>query len=347
MSNRHTVTLLIWTLVLGGLAVFAFRGLPWLWPQLFPVPASVGEDVAGDSSDARQSMTPELAMEVLRRTLAGLGATGEEEGTGVELPQGRNARDLELALRADPRLEGCEVYVTRVDDLMHRVRIFHEKALLLQEGIRPWLPEHPIVSTVNPPELGLIVIFRGESAESVGEVARWRAPVALAVPPDAPHTVRTARRASWSSKGVVVLVHPGRGLAEQAAAAEDASGVLVETLPSSDTDLVAWLKPLKLNDLFVLDASGVEGGALERAAESLGLDYLKSAGTLDPSEPRSAILVRNMTVRRGQGLVTVEGNSAAIAFASDFVAGARAAGYSLRFPVEVARQHGTARLSVP
>jgi len=279
-------------------------------------------------------------MEVLRRTLASLGATGEEAGNGVELPHGRSARDLEIALRADPRLEGTEVYVTRVDDLMHRVRVFHEKTLLLQEDIRPWLPEHPIVSTVNPPELGFVVVFRVGNSEAVGDVARWRAPVALAVPPDAQHTVRTARRASWSSKGVLILVHPERGLAEQVAAAEHASGVLIEQLPEGGINLLDWLKPLQSDDLFVLDGTGAEGAALEEAAKRLGLDYVRSAGNLDPTDPQSAVLVRNLTVRRGQGLVIVEGDSASVGFAADFIDGARGAGYSLRFPVEVARQHG-------
>ncbi len=340
MSNRHTVSLLIWTLVVGGLGLFTFKGLPWLWPQLFPVPAAVEQD--GGTAVEQAELRPELAMEVLRRTLASLGATGEEAGNGVELPQGRSARDLELALRADPRLEGTEVYVTRVDDLRHRVRIFHEKALLLQEEIRPWLPEHPVVSTVNPPELGFVVIFRVGNSETVGEVSRWRAPVALAVPPDAPHTVRTARRASWSSKGVLILVQPDRGLAEQVAAAEHASGVLVEELPEAGTDLLAWLKPLQSDNLFVLDGTETEGAALEDAAKRLGLDYLKSAGRLDSSDPHSAVLARNLTVRRGQGLVIVEGDHTSVGFAADFVDSARGAGYSLRFPVEVARQHGAA-----
>jgi hypothetical protein len=340
MSNRHTVTLLVWTLILAGLALFVFKGLPWLWPQLFPLPEGIEETASGAEGTERTGLRPELAMEVLRRTLASLGATGEEAGNGVELPQGRNARDLELALRADPRLEGAEIYVTRVGELKHRVRIFHGKALLLQEEILPWLPEHPVVSTVNPPELGMVVVFRDADGESVGEVARWRAPVALALPPDAPHTVRTARRASWSSKGVVILVHPDRGLAEQAAAAEDASGVLIEELPVDRMSLVVWLKPLQDNNLFVLDASGVEGVALEKAARQLGLDYLRTAGRLDPRDPASVVRARNMTVRRGQGLVIVGGDPASIRFAADFIDDARKAGYSLRFPVEVARQHG-------
>lgn len=340
MSNRHTVSLLVWTLFIGGVGLFTFKGLPWLWPQLFPVPVTVEQD--GPAGAEQAALRPELAMEVLRRTLASLGATGEEAGNGVELPQGRSARDLELALRVDPRLEGADVYVTRVGDLMHRVRIFNEKVLILQEDIRPWLPEHPVVSTVNPPELGFVVVFRLGNSETVGEVARWRAPVSLAVPPDAPHTVRTARRASWSSKGVLILAQPDRGLAEQAAAAEHASGVLIEQLPGAGVDLLAWLQPLQPDNLFVLDATGLEDASLEAAAKQLGLDYLKSAGRLDPSDPQSAILARNLTVRRGHGLVVVEGDQDSVRFAADFIDDARGAGYSLRFPVEVARQHGAA-----
>jgi len=341
MSNRHTITILVWTLVIGGLALFAFRGLPWVWPRLFPVPAAESEGADGSATDAEEPLSPELGMEVLRRTLAGLGATGEEEGRGIELPQGRTGRDLELALRADPRLDGTEIYVTRVDDLRQRVRIFDGKKLLLQEDIRPWLPERPIVSVVNPPELGVVVVFRYSAQDSVGSVSRWKAPVALAVPPDSPHTIRTARRASWSSKGVVIVVDSSRGLTEQVAAAEDASGVLVEELPASDADLTEWLRPLVTDNLFVLDGSDNEGLALQKAARELGLDYVRRAARLESKDPSSARLARNLTVRRGYGLVTVEGRAADIEFASEFVSETRKEGYALRFPVEVARQHGS------
>jgi hypothetical protein len=47
-----------------------------------------------------------------------------------------------------------------------------------------------------------------------------------------------------------------------------------------------------------------------------------------------------MIVRRGQGLVIVEGDPASVRFGAAFIDEARKAGYSLRFPVEVARQHG-------
>ena len=342
MPDRHTSTLILWTLFIGCLALFAFKGLPWLWPRLFPVPEEPTALAGGSSELQSGPASPELAMEALRRTLAGLGATGEESGRGIELPKGRSARELEQALRAEPRLEGCEVYVTRVDDLLHRVRIFEGKSLLLNESIRPWMPERPVVSSVDPPEVGFVSIFRAQDDAAVAEVSRWRAPVALAVPPDAPHTVRTARRASWSSKGVVILVHPERSLAEQAAAAEDASGIVVEVLPDKDTDLSEWLSPLIADDLFVLDATGVENKALEKAARSLGLDYLRRAAHLDASDPSTAVLARNLSVRRGYGMVTFEGAEVDLPFVTDFVEWAREDGYALRFPVEVARQHGGA-----
>jgi polysaccharide deacetylase 2 family uncharacterized protein YibQ len=118
--------------------------------------------------------------------------------------------------------------------------------------------------------------------------------------------------------------------------------VLIEQLPEAATDLLAWLKPLQSDNLFVLDGTGVEGTALEDAAKQLGLDYLRSSGRLDAMDQQSAVLVRNLTVRRGQGVVIVEGDHTSVGFAADFIEAAREAGYSLRFPVEVARQHGGA-----
>ncbi|MEE2829533.1 MAG: hypothetical protein VX498_10110 [Myxococcota bacterium] len=341
MQNRHAFTVGLWILSITGAVAFVLVGVPWLWPRLFPVPqVTVEEELQSSEESSSSELTPEYAMEVLRRTLAGLGATGEEPGREIQLPRGKSARDLEQALREDPRLAGAEVYVTQVDDLLYRVRVFRGPTLLLQESVRPWLPERPVVSTADPPELAIIVVFRRENDDGVRQVGQWRAPVAIGVPPSEPHTVRTARQATWSSKGVVVLVSPDADLAEQVGAAAHAGGALLEQAPPEGVDLEDWLRPLLDGDLFLLDASGVEGLALKNAARSLGIRYLRRSAHLDPGDPVTLYLARNLTVRRGHGVVTVDGTDAGIASAETFIEGLRKDGYSLRFAVEVARQHG-------
>jgi len=335
------VTIGLWILSTLAAVAFVMEGVPWLWPRLFPVPQEeLVVDAGIGNAVSESTLSPERTMEVLRRTLAGLGATGDEPGTDIYLPRGKSPRDLELELEGRPALEGTQVSVTRVEDLLHCVRIYDGSRLLLQEYVRPYLPERPVVSSADPPELGLVIIFRTESDAAVREVGRWRAPVAIAVPAAEPHTVRTARQAVWSSKGVVVVVDPLESLHEQTGAAEDAGGVLLEEPLPEGMDPSEWLEPLAREGLYLIDGSGTEGQALEQAAAELGVQYLRRSAHLVIGSPTEAILARNLTVRRGHGIVTIDGTPSGIKTLSEFIAEAREDGYSLRFPNEVAQQHG-------
>ena len=138
---------------------------------------------------------------------------------------------------------------------------------------------------------------------------------------------------------MVVLLESKHDLREQLLASPDAAGVLLERDPPEGTDLATWLSPLMDFDVFLLDGRAGETLELELAASKVGIRYVRRAGTI--GSEADLVLARNLTVRRGYGIVTVEGTEEGLAAAEAFIQASREDGYSLVFPTEVARLHGS------
>jgi len=344
VASRYGLTAGLWLVSLLLLTLLVIRGGPWLWPRLFPSPEQASAPEAG------LQLEPALVAEVVHRALVTLGAPGEGSDTLIELPQGASARDLELALRATPDLRETEVYVTPVDDLLWRLRVLQEGRLLHKRDVRPWLPERPQVSGTDPPELGFIVLFEEPDDAAVRRVGAWQAPLAVGLPPFAPHAVKSARQASWSSKGVVVLADPLQDLEEQLLASPEAGAVLVRRPLPDGLDPAAWLAPVQRLGLALIDGTEGDSTALRRAAREQGVPcarlsaHLGAASSAPLSAPEGEILGRNLAVRRGHGILTVDGTEEGLAQLEAFIDDARADGYAIHFPTEVAR---LAALSVP
>lgn len=341
MAGRHGLTAGLWLASLLLLVLLVARGGPWLWPRLFPAPAD--EVHTPDPTDS--ALEPALVAEVVHRTLVTLGAPGDGGDTLIELPQGASARDLELALRDAPGLAGAEIYVTPVDDLLWRLRVLQQGQLLHRSDVRPWLPARPQVSGTDPPELGFVVLFEQADDAGVRGVAGWKAPLALGLPPFAPHAVKSARQAAWSSKGVVVLADPAIDLEEQLLAAPEAGAVLLRQPLPGGVDPRAWLEPVDRFGLVLLDGLPGDSAALRRAAEELDVGCARLATHL--GGPEGEVLGRNLAVRRGHGIITVDGTGEGLALLEAFIEDARADGYAIRFPVEVARIASGGRPAAP
>jgi len=257
----------------------------------------------------------------------------------IYLPEGHRPQELQDTLREREPLSELEVYVTRVDDLLFRLRIFSGPNLLLQRDVLPWLPERPSVSGVDPPETAFVVILGNQESPVLEEVCSLRAPLAIALPPFAAHAVKSMRFASRCNKGVLLLLDPGDDVAAQLAAAPEASGVVLESQLGEDVALESWLEPLAESGVFLLD--GRPSGSLpslEASAKALGIPYLRRSGHL--RRVSDLVFARNLTVRRGYGFVSADGEEETLDLLRDFIESARDDGYNLLFPGEVARAHG-------
>ena len=277
----------------------------------------------------------------MNRTLITLGAPGDGPGSGddlLELPKGASGRALQDALRAHPDLAACEVYVTKVDDLAYRLRVFGDRNLLLTRSVRPWLPERPVVSGADPPEIGVIFLFGDDRDDAtLRRVTRWESPLAVGLPPFAAHAVGSAREAAWASKEAVVVLREADDVEGQLAAMADARVALLTVDPPAE-DPAAWLEPLADRDVALIDARDADPTELAAAAATAGVRYLRRAGHLGAE--RGPVVARNLAVRRGYGIVTVDASAEGVAAAEAFIEQARDEGYALVFPVEVARLHG-------
>lgn len=343
MDGRHTFTLGLWLLSAVVLCLAIVRLGPWIWANLFPgaeeMPLVEEEQFADDSAAGSKASNSEQAAEALHRVLSNWGVGNAPEPERIYLPQGRRPGELQDTLRALDSLSKLEVYVTRVDDLLFRLRIYAGASLLLQRDVFPFLPERPSVTVVDPPEASVLVLLGDEESDVLNRICSWRSPLAIALPPFAAHSVKSMRFASRCSKGVVLIVDPEDDLSEQLASAPEASVVLLIDELEDSLDLKRWLRPLVSSNVFLLD--GRASGSLpsiKGPAQDLGLRYLRWAGQLQ--DDSDLILARNLTVRRGYGLVAAHGDDEGMRLLEVFLNAARDDGYNILFPGEVAREHG-------
>jgi len=331
MAGQRT-TLFLWTLGIVTVGLAVARGGPLAWEHLFP-PPSAGDTVA----EAGSFPGAERVMEVVHRTLATLGTPPEGGEELLLLPKGASPRGLQDSLRAEEPLAGCEVYVTQVDDLLWRLRVFGGGEPILQRDVRPWLPERPVVGGTDPPELAFVVLFDERNDEQLRAVGRWKSPLAIGLSPFAPHAIASARQAAWDSKAVAIVLDPTTDLAEQLDAAPDATVALLSSQIPEGVGLAGWIAPLTGRGVALVDGRSASPELLRAAADGASVPYLRRAGHLVGSEAEAEVLALNRTVVRGHGIVTVDGTAEGVDRLERFIDAAKADGYRIVFPAELLR----------
>jgi len=329
--GRHGFTAALWVTSAVVVAVVAVQGVPWLWPRLFPRPGE-GLGVAVEEG-AVEAPSVQLVGEVVDRLVASWGAVLGSPDDPLRLPRGRTPRALQDALRASPELEGTTIYVTETGPFSHRLRVFHGPDLLVRRELRRWMPERPAVRAENPPELGIVFRFVPEEPATFGRVLKWKSPMAVSLAPFGPESMRAAAKAIKAGKDVIVEVDPRSEADEQLAALPGVTGaLLLGSFPDPATE-AAFLVALARRDLFLLDAR-------TDADEPTASETPRLARAAHLDSPEAAVLGRNLAVRWGHGVVTVDAAEHGPALAEEFIDVAKEDGYVLRLPVEVAREHG-------
>lgn len=330
MAGERT-TVMLWVLGAAVVAGAAARVGPVAWQHLFPPPTAA--DVAPATGELPG---PERVVEVVHRTLATLGTPPEGGGPMLLLPRGASPRALQDALRGEEPLADCEVYVTQVDDLLWRLRVFGGGESILERAVRPWLPDRPVVGG-DPPELAFLVLFPERSDEQLRTVGRWKSPLAIGISPFAPHAIASARQAAWDSKAVAVVLDPATDLVEQLDAAPDATVALLVSELAAGTDEVAWVRPMAGRGVTLVDGRQAPPAKLRAAAQETRVPYLRRAGHLAGDAAEAEVLALNRAVVRGYGVVTVAGTADGVARLERFIEAAKQDGYPIVFPAELAR----------
>ncbi len=341
-------------LVLIGLVIASVAGLwlmgaeavPWLWVRLFPSP----EEGAELPADAPSTADGELSSRALDQAVVAAGGElppkpGAGEAAVVSLPRGMSPKDLERALRDDPRLRGTSIYVTRADSLLWNLRVFAGSELLLLRELRPWLPASPPHPPDNPPELVLLVDLRGLKE---GERAlRWRSPLGVIVEPFAPSTMRVASDAAKASRSVVGALRVDEPFPEQLEAIPHISAVLLDQPLPESVALGELLDPLATRGLTLVDACLRACYSVEDVQKA-GVPVLRLAASLARVDGAGGeaerALARNLAVQRGYGLVIAPGTDEGLKQAETLIDTAREDGLPVVFVEEAGRLHGLAPL---
>ena len=344
VSPRRLVVVLalcaaVWLAVIGG-----ERLLPELWASLFPTPIH--------SQLVTERATPDLEAVSLSLDQAVVAAGGDlpprpgmGEGAVIPLPRGLRPKELEKLLRADPRLLGVPVYVTRADALLWNLRVFAGSELLFRRELRPWLPASPPHPPGNPPELIVLIDLR---ASDVGRrVLKWKSPLAVILEPFAPPTLRLARDAAKASQAVVCALRSEEPVVEQLQAVPHASAVLVEDKLPESVALDAFLAPLLEAGVTLVD--GCPRGCFDAAqVQKAGVPLLRTATALARTDGAGSgaelALARNLAVQWGYGLVLAPGTEDGLSRAEELIKSAKLDGLSVVFVEEAGRLHGLAPL---
>lgn len=318
--------------------------LPQLWASLFPTP--IPDQLATDVS------TPDVETVSLSVDQAVVAAGGElpptpgmGEGAVVPLPRGLRPKGLEKLLRADPRLLGTPVYVTRADALLWNLRVFAGADLLFRRELRPWLPASPPHPPGNPPELVALIDLRNSDAGP--RVLKWNSPLAVVLEPFAPPTLRLARDAAKASQAVVGALRVDESVVEQLQAIPHISAALVERKLPENITLDTFLAPLLEAGVTLVD--GCPRGCFDAAAvQKAGVPLLRTATSLGRPDGAGAdaemALARNLAVQWGYGLVLVPGTDEGLDRAEQLIETAKADGLTVVFVEEAGRLHGFAPL---
>ncbi|MCO4769216.1 MAG: hypothetical protein KDA24_04245 [Deltaproteobacteria bacterium] len=343
---RRTLVLLL-LMLLGAAALWTFgtRAAPWLWVRLFPVP-----DVQPEEQETEESVDRETVARALDQAVVTAGGElppkpGAGEGAVVLLPRGMSPKQLEAALRDDPRLRPASVYVTRSDALLWNLRVFDGSDLLLRRELRPWLPASPPHPPSNPPEVVLLVDLRGDAE---GErVLKWKSPLGVVLEPFAPPTLRIASEAAKASRAVVGALRADEPVAEQLAAIPHISAVLMDRALPDTADVSGFLAPLAAAGLTLVDACP-RGCFDAEEVQKAGVPLLRVATTLGrddgPGADAEQALARNLAVQWGYGVVLAPGTKLGLERAEALVDTAKQDGLPIVFVEEAGRMHGLAPL---
>jgi hypothetical protein len=317
--GRHGFTAGLWIASAVIVGVVAVRGVPWLWPRIFPRPGE-GLLSAPPAPEEIDVPTVQVVGEVVDRLVSSWGAELGAPEEALSLPRGRTPRNLQDALRSEPRLRGTTIYVTALDPVSHRLRVFDGPRLLLTRDLRRWMPERPAVRAADAPEIGLVFRFVPEEPATFGRILKWKSPMAVALPPFSPESMRAAAKAIKAGKDVIVELDPEVDVIEQLEALPGVTGVLLSRGFESASAEAALGRALVRRDLFLLDA---REGALRRVeatgpppAEAPAL-RIALAAHLDSEE--AGVLGRNLAVRWGHGLVTADAAGDGPALAEAFL----------------------------
>jgi hypothetical protein len=204
-----------------------------------------------------------------------------------------------LVASADP---SAEIYLVERESQQLQLRFYAGTRLAVVLELEPSLGPWPRLAPGSQPLLSLVVYQVDRAPHAVRQLMEQGRPLALALSPYSPFSLRFSRDALLTHAEVLALAEPEVSLAEALEAVPHASGLLVTCNSPGDPD--AQARALALEDVYVLDA--VEGGMGAhwlRAFQNAGVPYLRTT-TIDADTPElSRRRYRHTAAQRGAAVV--------------------------------------------
>ncbi len=223
----------------------------------------------------------------------------------------------------------AEIYVLEQGSREVQLRFYAGPRLALVMDLQPNLGPWPTLANGQAPMLALVVYGIDADPHGVHQLMELGAPLALALSPYSPFTLRLSRDALLTHTEVLAIAETDVSLAESLESVPHASGVLLTATPAGDPD--KQVQALRRADVYLLDA--VEGGLGAhwlRALQDAGVPYLRATTPVDELDRRR---YRHAAAHDGAAVVVIPASQGKDEAAALQAAAGR--GYRLSFPAEV------------
>jgi hypothetical protein len=258
--------------------------------------------------------------------------------TRWRLPADRDAvatgRRLASLVSAD-RTE-LDTYVVENGSGAAEVRVYGGSRLAARLLLEPTLPEWPDVQTGTFPLLALVLDGVDHDPHASNSHLELAHPLAVALSPYSPYTLRMARDAVVRHKEVLARVEEDTTPAEALEAVPYATAVLITAPPRGEPDVQAGV--LRAADVVVVDASP-EGlpAAWMRALTDAGVPRIRAFRLPASGAADGLRAFRARVAREGSGVLVVDADDPAAAAALDSLSEAATHGLRPAFVAEVAQ----------
>jgi hypothetical protein len=214
------------------------------------------------------------------------------------------------------------------------VRVYGGSRLAARLRMEPTLPDWPEVAAGTRPLFVLVVDAVDRDPHASSRLLDVPQPLAVALSPYSPYTLRMARDAVTRHKEVLARVEPDTTPTEALEAVPYATGALFEAPPKGDPDSQA--AALRDQGVYVVDVAS-EGlpAAWIRALRDAGVPVIRASRPPASGQAGDLRTFRTRAAREGAGVLVVDVDGPAMAEAMDSLSAATARGFRPAFVAEV------------
>jgi hypothetical protein len=231
-------------------------------------------------------------------------------------------------------LSSLEFYTIESDTLDVEVRVYAEGRLACTLLLQPTLPEWPERTEGAHPLFSIVIRNCDKNPAILKEYLELPLPIAFALDPFSPFTLRMARDAVTSHKEVIVAVEPDQPLNDALQTVPHASGLLVSVVPLGAPGTQA--QAIKHAGYYILDLT--PGGLPTpwiRALQDAGVPHLRGISLESVLQDEGLRRFRHAAARQGQAVLVLDLGAMDVTALSNEFREATARGFRPSFVAEV------------